>query len=80
MAYETIFKAIPTVRAAFKKKFAHLADGRNLTALFYADNIPQANVDIASKNGDLCLDMGSDDIYVASAVTSSTTTWTKIVD
>ena len=80
MTYATIFKSTSTIRAAFRKKLAHVRDGKSIVSLFYANNIPQANVDLAAKNGDLCLDMGSDDIYVASAVTASTTTWTKIVD
>ena len=80
MTYATSFKVSPTVRAAFKKKLLSVGRGKYLVSLFYADNIPQDNVDIANANGDLCLDMGSNDIYFASSVAASTTTWTKMVD
>lgn len=81
MTYATIFKVTSTVRAAFKKKLAALTTRSGIISLFYANNIPQDDVDFANKNGDLCLDMGSDDIYVASnVVTATSTTWTKAVD
>ena len=80
MTAATIFKASPLVKRVMKLKLAHIYDRKNLVTLFYADGVPTSDTDIADANGDLCWDGESDDIYIASSVTASTTTWTKQID
>jgi len=48
--------------------------------VFQKDAAPTKDTDLASLNGDLCYDTANGDLYVASSVTATTTTWTKIVD
>ena len=80
MTAATIFKVTSTVEAQMKKKLAHLTKGGRLVNMFYSNGVPTTNTDLADANGDLCWDGESDDIYIASSVTSTTTTWTKQID
>ncbi len=80
MTAATIFRFSPRVKALMKKKLAQLYDSGELVTLFYANGVPTTDTDIGNNNGDLCWDGESDDIYVATNVTSSTTTWSKQID
>ena len=77
MTAASIFKVSPTVEAQMKKKLAQLTKAGGLVKFFYANGTPTTDTDLAEQDGDLCWDGESDDIYVATNVTSTTTTWTN---
>jgi len=80
MTAASIFRFSPRVKALMRKKLAHVTDAGNLVTLFYANGVPTNDTDLANANGDLCWDGESDDIYVATIVAATTTTWTKQID
>ncbi len=81
MTAATVFKASPNVFRKMKLKMVRERTiGDDLITLFYANGVPASNTNLAEHNGDMCWDGESNDIYGATSVTSTTTTWTKIVD
>jgi hypothetical protein len=65
------------VKMGNKRAFRDLRKSRRIGTKAGA---PTDDVDLAAANGDLLWDSTNSDIYRASNVAASTTTWTKIVD
>lgn len=70
------------IKKTLAKMMVKLMGGNAFVAFgaFQKDGAPTTNTDLANANGDLCLDYTNNDVYVASAVTASTTTWTRIIN
>lgn len=79
MAAATVFKASPQSKYPIRRLFGKLIIGKKPVHTFYADGVPTNDTDLAIQGGDLCLNGADGEVYVASGVTSATTTWTKIV-
>ena len=65
-----------TIRKLFGRK------GKFMIAFAHKATAPTDDAHYAQHNGDLLLDIATNDVYVASNVstTTPTTTWTKIID
>ena len=74
------FDQTPGLRKEIKKLIGQRLTGLKMANLARKAGDPDDDSDIAVANGDLCLDTTNEELYVASNVTDSTTTWTKIVD
>lgn len=73
------YKLGPGIRKEVKRLLLGRFTGKKLQNLCTHDGVPQANSDLAAQNGDICYDTTNSDLYIASSVTSTTTTWTKFV-
>ena len=71
----------PGLRGKIRDLLGFAAMGRDLQALGEeSDADPVDNTDLAPHNGALLLRGDESDVFVAHTVTSTTTTWVKIVD
>jgi len=74
------YKIGPGLRKKIMGKAIGRLGGKKMVNLCTKAGKPTDNTDLAIENSDLCWDSTNNDVYCASAVTGSTTTWTKIVD
>ena len=73
------YSRIPGLRMKVNKVWARLQGMADLPRICHCSGTPTDSAgDYADRDGDYCIDIDSDDVFVASGVTrGSATTWTK---